>query len=256
MRTLLRSIATLAIVATVFTLAPRSAWATLEIEGERLGLESPRLVMFELKFGPYKPNIDDEFSGSTGPYRDIFGDDSFLMSAVQIEVEFFQDFGTLAAGGGFGFGTTSGKSQSYDGSTSSESTSLYLMPFNLSLSYHLDIFAVRWNVPLVPYVRAGIDYVVWWTTDGLGDVSDWAATDTSSVRPGRGGVWGWHVSAGLKFLLDVLAPGMAHTFDQEVGVNNSYIFAEFVHLVADDFGSGDSLRVGDSTFLFGLAFEF
>ena len=217
--------------------------------------ESPRRFLLELKFGPYRPNIDDAFSGSKTPYRDYFGDDSFLLSAVQFEVEFYQDAGTLSAGVGMAFGSVSGTGKLADGSASSESTDLFLMPLNLSLSYHLDIFAEWWSVPLVPFVRGGFDYVVWWTTDGLGDVSDWAASQNASTKVGYGGVWGWHVGGGLKLLLDVMAPGMAKTFDTEIGVNNSYLFAEVVHLVADDFGAGDSLKLGDTTFLFGLAFQ-
>jgi hypothetical protein len=224
------------------------------VSDDLLGAESPRWIMLELKFGPYRPAIDDEFDGE-GPYERIFGSDNFLLSALQIEFEFLKDYGTASAGVGLAFGMAKGKGLTADGTTGNDSTSLYLLPLNLSVSYHLDIFTRRWSVPLVPFVRAGFDYVVWWTTDGLGDVSDWAATRDSGTKPGYGGVWGWHVGGGLKLHLDVLAPTMAHTFDIEVGVNDSYLFAEVIHLVADDFGSGRSIRLGDTTFLFGLAFE-
>jgi len=224
------------------------------ISDEHLGEESPRWVMLELKFGPYKPAIDDEFAGE-GPYRRVFGSDNFLLTALQAEVEWLKDYGTASAGVGIGIGVADGKGLTGDGVQGNDGTSLYLLPLNLSVSYHLDIFSRWWSVPLVPFVRAGFDYVVWWTTDGLGDVSDWAATQDSGVKPGYGGVWGWHVGGGLKLHLDILAPTMAKTFDIEVGVNDSYLFAEVLHLVADDFGSGDSIRLGDTTFLFGLAFE-
>ena len=238
--------------ALVLALAP-TAHAEV-ISDDLMGGHSPRYVLFELKFGPYKPNVDQEFSGAT-PYKDIYGDDSFLMSAVQLEYLVYQGWGTVGVGGGLGFGTVGGKALLSTGGTARDGTDLYLMPLNISVSYHLDFLAERWSIPLVPYVRAGFDYVVWWTTDGVGDVSDWAETTTSSTRPGYGGVWGWHVAGGIKFLLDFLAPSMARIFDVEVGVNNTYLFAEFMHLVADDFGQGDSLRLGDSTFLFGIAFE-
>ena len=224
------------------------------ISDDLMGGHSPRYVLFEIKFGPYKPNIDQEF-GSAAPYKDIYGDDSFLLSAIQLEYEVYQGWGTIGVGGGMAFGTVGGRSLLTGGGSARDSTDLYVMPFNVSVSYHLDFLAERWSIPLVPYARAGFDYVVWWTTDGLGDVSDWAASQDSSVRPGYGGVWGWHVSGGLKLLLDILAPTMAQVFDIEVGVNNTYLFAEVLHLVADDFGQGKSLRLGDTTFLFGIAFE-
>lgn len=238
----------------VFALGLARPAAARIISDDILGEESPQWILLELKFGPYQPDIDSEFDGN-GPYETMFGNDSFLLSAIQLEFEFFKDWGVASAGAGLGFGFSDGKSLLSDGTQGTESTSLYLLPLNISLTYHLDIFAKRWSVPLVPYVRAGFDYVVWWTTDGLGDVSDWAADADSSVRPGYGGVWGWHVAGGVKLLLDVIAPSMAHTFDIEIGVNNSYLFAEFLYLSADDFGSGDSLNLGDATFLFGLAFD-
>lgn len=240
----------------LFAALARPAAARIIGEDQLLGTESPRWVLLELKFGPYKPAIDDEFSGGgEGPYERVFGSDSFLLSSLQVEIEFLKDYGMASAGVGLAFGSADGKSLVSDGTKGSEGTTLYLLPLNLSVSYHLDIFARRWSVPLVPFFRCGFDYVVWWTTDGLGDVSDWAAAEDSSVRPGYGGVWGWHVGGGLKFHLDILAPTMAKTFDTEIGVNDSYLFAEVLHLVADDFGAGDSIQLGDTTFLFGLAFE-
>lgn len=232
----------------------RGAAAQADIH-DRLGGDSPRSLMFELKFGPYQPNIDSEFDGSGGPYHDLFGGDDLLLSTLQVEYEFYQTWGCLAAGVGIGYSGASGKGLMSGGTKATEATSLHLIPMNASLSYHLDIFATRWSVPLVPYVRVGFDYVLWWTTDGLGDVSDWAADEDSSTRPGYGGVWGWHVGGGLKLLLDIIAPTMARTFDIELGVNNTYLFGEVLYLSADDFGSGDSLRLGDLTFAFGIAFE-
>ncbi len=221
---------------------------------------SPRRFLLEVKFGPYLPEVDSEFKRAR-PFKDVFGSSSVLMTQLGFEVQFFQAVGSLAVGFGVGFSNVSGHSlTSYDpyagdAVRGSDESDLYVMPFMLSLVYRFDYLAERFSVPLVPYVKAGFDYVVWWATDDNGDISDWAS-GSGKTRLARGGVWGWHAGAGLAFLLDVFAPTMAATFDIEVGVNNSFLFAEYVYLGADDFGQGNSIRLSDGTFLFGIAFEF
>jgi hypothetical protein len=49
---------------------------------------------------------------------------------------------------------------------------------------------------------------------------------------------------------------MAQTFDVEMGVNTTLLFAEYVFSWIDDFGSKKSWDLGSRTFLVGIAFEF
>ena len=49
---------------------------------------------------------------------------------------------------------------------------------------------------------------------------------------------------------------MARAFDLDMGVNNSYLFAEYLSATIDDFGDRNSLHLGDDTVFFGVAFDF
>ena len=133
--------------------------------------------------------------------------------------------------------------------------SMNIMPFTIQLVYRFDWLAQKYKVPLVPHLKAGFDYYLWWIENGVGDVAN-KPTSTGANQYGRGGTWGGHVSVGLAFLLDVMAPKMAQTFDVDVGVNNSYIFFEYVWSWVNDFGTSSSMDLSSGMFVGGLAFEF
>ena len=44
-------------------------------------------------------------------------------------------------------------------------------------------------------------------------------------------------------------------FDADSGVNNSYLFVNYMRTEADDFGSKTSWSLSDTTTLFGIGFE-
>jgi hypothetical protein len=204
----------------------------------------------EIKFGPYKAAIDEEFSGSANPFSDIYGDSSVLMGIAEVDFQFWRGVGSLAVGGSIGYARDIGTSIIQGTNTkSNDETSFNVVPMQLSLIYHFDYLAERYSVPLVPFVKVGLDYWVWWFRDASDEVAQVGGSD------GQGGTFGWHWSAGLKILLDWIDSDTATSFDNEFGVNNSYIFAEFLWADVDDFGASDSLRVGDHTFFFGLSFE-
>ena len=135
------------------------------------------------------------------------------------------------------------------------SVQLLDMPLRLSLIYRFDALPREWSIPFVPYARVGLSGYIWWIESAAG-VATYRNPDTGELDEGRDITLGWHAALGLQFLLDALAPAMSRAFDAQTGVNNSYIFAEFLHASVDNFGSDESIRLGDSTFLFGMAFEF
>jgi hypothetical protein len=215
---------------------------------------SPQWFAVELKFGPYKPDVDTEFGriGGGGPYRDVFGRKLRLMTQLTFDVQFLKKHGTLGVGGTMGIFAAQGKALLESGETSSDTTSLNVIPMILQLVYRWDYAAKRWNVPLVPYVRAGVVYAFYWITQGSGNL----ARFPSSGNKAHGGVWGYQINVGLAFLLDSLEPSSAKKLDSEMGVNHTYLFCEFVHSGIDDFG-GDRLRLGMKySLLAGLTAEF
>lgn len=216
--------------------------------------ETPRSMMLELHGGGYTPDVDSELSGAT-PWQDTFGSGSMTMLRIHLDYQLWQDFGTIAIGAGAGYGWIDGKALDDEGEATEDEVGFNLAPLTLSVVYRWDWAAVRHGFPLVPYVKAGLTGAFWWTTDAKNNISNTRGPD-GEAREGSGLTLGWHVAGGLMFLLDVFSAGMAAGFDNEAGVNNSYLFVEYLHSSLDDFGSGESLVLTDSALSFGLAFEF
>src|SRR5579862_2735070 len=66
---------------------------------------SPRAWNFELRFGPYRPDVDSEFAdrGSTArPYAQTFGSSRHLMTELEIDRQVLHRGGTWAVGVGIG----------------------------------------------------------------------------------------------------------------------------------------------------------
>lgn len=214
---------------------------------------SPRWFAVELKFGPYKPDVDKEFGSAAQPYRDIFGKGLGVMSQATFDFEFLKKHGVLGVGGTLGFFTRSGKALLADGTASGDYTDLFLMPLVLQLVYRWDYLAERWRVPIVPYVRAGIVYALWWVTAGDGNLARFG----DGGKKAYGGTWGYQINAGLSLLLDLLEPGSSKRLDSETGINHFYLFAEFVHSRIDNFGASDKMRLGMNIgMLAGITVEF
>lgn len=214
-----------------------------------------RSMMLELHVGPYDPAIDEQFVTAT-PYDDVFGDEGVVLFGFHLDRQLFQSFGSLGLGGGLRYGWVDGKALADDGTKSKDETTLHLLPVQLSLVYRLDVAAVRWDVPFVPYAKGGLTYALWWVTNGRDEIAN-AYDQDGNGRVGAGGTLGWHFAAGLQLLLDWLDGSAAQELDNESGVNNSYLFAEWSLNSVNDFGSATSMELSDRGALsFGLMFEF
>jgi len=238
---------------------PRSEEISTEQRGD---YRTPREWAFELRFGPYAPDVDSEFSGSAAPYKTIFGSKRHLMSQLELDWQFFQTFGSLAAGVVIGYYNESAKAFTADATgacvldskgacvRSGDDTSLRLIPIAALLVYRWDVAAQQWKIPLVPYAKLGLNYTFWGITNGNGNVPDYEGGH------GSGGTAGWQAAAGMSLMLDILDPDAARGLDMETGVNHSYVFFEWNHVDASGLGMSNKLHVGDSRWVIGLMFEF
>jgi hypothetical protein len=231
---------------------------------------SPQRFEFEIKFGPYSPDVDRNHEGDgPGAYESIFGETNSrgeaidepkpgLMTALAFEWQF------VNFGGPFLLGTQIGyfrdKAQALvaapeDGASTVRSAAdtarFHVMPVSLSIGYRFEYLADRFRVPIVPYGKFGVAYGFWWSTDGNKEVSVNAAGEK-----GRGGTWGWQVNAGGMLRLDVFDVNNALDLDRNTGINHAYVFGEFQLIRLDDFGKERGVNVGDATWLLGLAIEF
>ena len=215
--------------------------------------ESPRMFQLEIKFGPYWPSYIDN-KNPAKPYQKIFGEGPNLMSQLQFDYILWPTkVGTLSIGVGAGFWQNCGKGVIViPGSgiqSSSDTTVFNIVPLMLDFTYRFDWFALQKNIPLMPYLKLGLDGYIWWVTNGSGNIAQY------KNYSGWGARYGWHVGAGLGFLLDFIDKETANDFDQSVGVNNTYLIFEWVYSQVNNFNSR-GFNLSSSTFLAGILFEF
>jgi hypothetical protein len=207
---------------------------------------SPREWNVELRFGPYRPNVDSEFADrgqSARPYEEVFSNSRHLMTQLEIDHHLLHRGGTWAAGVGIGHFNVTAAALSQDlQSRSGDTTSLRLIPLSAVLVYRADTLRERWGSPIVPYAKMGLDCTLW-------RISDTSQSDIS------GRTFGWHAAAGLTVDLSPLDPSAAEEMDRESGVNQTALFIEVARYSLDGFGSGDALHVGDTTWFAGLMLE-
>lgn len=224
------------------------AYGGLEKRGR---YESSQSAAAEIRFGPYRPKIDNEFGG-TGPFEQTFGDGTRYLIGFEVDWQLLRipGFGSLGPGFGWGFTSFTANAPFSDGSgLSAQQTSLTIMPMYLVGVLRVDVLAKDVDIPIVPYAKLGLGYALWWVSSG----SD-TATDASGAK-GQGSSFGWQYALGLSLLLDFFDESAAIELDNATGVNNSYFFVEWLNSDLSGFGGG-RMNVGTSTWMLGLAVEF
>ena len=211
--------------------------------------DDARSSALQFTVADYAPRIDDQFSSSPGPYEQVFGNDGSLMFEVGWEGHILDDVGALTAGLSIGYWSVEGSAILQSGSTGADTTKLQMLPISGQLSYHFDMFAEQY-FPLAPIVRLGVDYYLWRVLDGSDEVASFSAGNEA-----QGATYGWHGTIGVHVLLDFFAPDMAIAFERNAGVYNTFLIAEYRYSQIDEFGSATSFRLGDDSFVFGLALE-
>ncbi|NMO20964.1 hypothetical protein HPC49_28165 [Pyxidicoccus fallax] len=218
------------------------------MQPEDLSLQSPRSGAVQFKLGGYKPLVDDEEGLTGSPYKDTFGDESMLLFEAELQRFFYQGVGTAGVGLSAGYAEKYAPARLASGAEAAEQTALKVVPINLNLFYKFDYAAFEWGIPFVPYGKMGLIYTPWWVNKG---------EERESV-PGRkasGAEWGWNATGGIAFMLDVLEPRFARDFDSDLGVNHSYLFAEYTYADVNNFGGG-GLDLSSRRWMFGLALDY
>jgi hypothetical protein len=216
---------------------------------------SPQSFAVEVKFGPYRPDVDSEFDvggvDKRTPYKDYFGNGRHLLSQVEFDWQLFHKFGSLGAGVGVGFFSVTGVATLPTGKPSGDTSNFRVAPFSISAIYRFDHFLETRDIPVVPYGKLGLDWAYWQITDGNGEI----AKDMMG-NSARGGTFGWHASAGVALVLDFLDPDAARDFDADLGVNHTALTFEYSHADISGLGQSARLHVGDTTWALGLLLEF
>jgi hypothetical protein len=202
----------------------------------------------ELRFGPYSPNVDQEFSGAT-PFADTFGDGTRFLFGFEVDwlPLVLPRIARIGPGIGVGYTKMSGNARLDDGSgqRADQETSLAIAPFYLVAVGRVDVLARNTPVPLSPYVKAGLGYAFWWASDG----DDTARSDGIV---GRDASYGYHLALGAALglgFLDLEGGGSMEAQDASV-------FFEWYLSELSGFGSGNQMNVGTSTWTLGLGVQF
>ncbi len=223
------------------------------VVGATTRMESPKNQMLEIKLGSIRPLIGEEDGLSGDPYEDAFGSSGMLLLELEMERYFYQGIGTAGVGFSVGYAEKYGRAQVIDGSgnitgDAAEATGLMVLPLRLHAVYRFDWAALKFNIPFVPYAKAGLAATPWWVSKG-GELEQVGEQKAIGTRFGYAG------TLGISFLMDFLEPRLARDFDSDLGVNHSYLFAEFTYADVNNFGR-DGLNLSTRHWMFGLALEF
>jgi hypothetical protein len=209
--------------------------------------ESPRAWNFELRFGPYYPDTDTEFSDRgqpARPFAEVFGTHKGLMFGLEIDHHLSHRGGSWAIGLGASYYSVTAAALSADQTTrTGDETGIHLLPLTVLAVYRADLLRTRFGWPLIPYAKLGLGCGVWWLSD------------TSKTSSTVGTTFGWDAAGGVSLDLSFIDPESVRAMDQETGVNRFTLFFEVAHLALDGFGSSSVLRVGDTTWIGGLMIE-
>lgn len=259
--------------------APSIAGAqTFELFGpdsSRSRHESTQNFLVELRGGPWYPDVDAEFNGRATPFADMFGTTDRLLLGAELDWQFLRinPIGSLGLGVGAGYTSASAvapltqnpmpAAASWERPSDGQQTSLQVIPGYAVAVVRIDVLSRRTVIPLVPYVKYGVGYAYWWITNGdtlsrrsLTLSPGATAGDSDLGQAATGGSLGTHFAAGLMLRLDVFEPAVQRAWDQQMGVNHSYVFAEYVRSDLGGLGSRPQLRLGTETWNVGLAMEF
>lgn len=267
---------------------PSNDWRQADRHDVLQQKENKPAFAFEIRLGPYLPNIDAEFGGAKTPFADVFGVDcdtpldANTKPSVNPRVYFGIEFdalplripyvGMFGLGVGWGYtqfsnralfsasATTTSSSGSVLPNCSQQKTSLMIMPMHASLVLRVDELMRRTRIPIVPYGKAGVGFSFWRASTDAGtercsaDSSNPAAAAACMVeRTGMGWSPSMHFALGGMLALNFIDPRSSARLDETTGVRHVYLFGEWY---SDTISlSSKTLRVGASSWVAGLAMD-
>lgn len=147
----------------------------------------------------------------------------------------------------------------YSDCTSGDTDKFNVVPIALMFIYRFDVLSKRFRVPLIPYVKVGLAYYVWWFGNSDSFSSQYSVTGSDGAtqsRPAAGGSFGVVLHPGLAIDLSAIDPRAARAIDQEIGLNRVAAFVELDAALVNGFGQGRAMNLSDTTLSAGLSFEF
>ncbi len=211
---------------------------------------------FGLRLGPFTPSIDDDRFASPGPYERMFGSGSW-MPAIDLHRLFATRIGQVGAGVSVGYFSKTALAYvpGTDMRAEGNENTLRIIPFEATAIWRATGIDDRWGVPLVPYLRGGLGYSLWWVRRPDGDLAKACPPDFTNCDRAIGGSLGLVGAAGLAIRAEGIDPSAARSM-RDSGLEHAGFYAEVVMAWVDGFGSAKKLSLGDTTWFAGIDFEF
>ena len=205
----------------------------------------------ELRFSPYRPQIDDDPSLAGKPFESNFGTVPRFFLGVELDWQTLRipHVGTIGPGLGVGYVGMTRPVQTVSGRASGDETSLSIYPLWAVAVLRGDAVWRDLGIPLVPYAKAGVGMALW-------RASNTGGTAVQGNVSGKGHSVGTNFALGVSLALDALDPGASRNMDNATGINNTYLYLEAYWLSLNGLGQTNALHVGTNTWAAGLAFEF
>lgn len=199
----------------------------------------PPRFEFELRLGPYKPNVANS-SAVHDVYDKVYTDKSMfagrpLMLGAETDWYFLRTAGLLGLYGRVGWWHADGPTRlcrdannviircddSNFGTSEKgvDHATLTIIPVSVGLVYRMDLLKRRFGIPLLFSAKAGLDYHLWWAKSGS-DASKYKG------KPARGGTLGYSAALGAAFSLSGLQSKSSFSSSRS-GVSEYYLFAEY-----------------------------
>jgi hypothetical protein len=229
--------------------------------------DDPSLVTWHagIRIGPYVPEIDKQLGMDPGPYEQMFGG-YYMLTMLDVDRIVWTDFGQVGIGLSLGYMQKHARAFTVDSLPSddprargSDINKFRLIPMALTATYRFTWLDDEYGIPVVPYVRGGLAYYLWWVSVANGSLAQ-VCTDGSmdpdcSSTKALGGSLGVQGSIGLAVRAERIDPSTANSMRLS-GIQHVGIYGELSLAKVDGFGSESKLSVGDRTWFAGINFEF
>jgi hypothetical protein len=236
-----------------------------EQQDEEAALADQDLVKWHvgLRFGPYTPDIDKQFGMDPGPYSEMFGGYQVL-PMLDIDRIVWRGVGQLGFGGSIGYmqKTANAWADPVPGEdrmrSAGDENTFRLWPLVATAVYRFTWLDDNYGIPVIPYVRGGISYYIWWmSTNGKTSEACWDGTNTPDCDADKayGATIGVQGSIGLAIRAERVDAAAASAMRQG-GIQHAGFYGELQMGKVDGFGSEFKLSVGDTTWFAGVNFEF
>lgn len=238
-------------------------WEEQQEEDARVADEDLVKWHVGLRLGPYIPDIDKQFGMDPGPYAEMFGGYQIL-PVLDIDRILWTGFGQLGVGGSIGYMQKSAKAWASPTPgedrmrSSGDENTFRLFPIAATVVYRFTWLDDNYGIPVVPYVRGGLSYYIWWMrTNGKTSTACWDGSDTPDCDADKalGATIGVQGSIGIAIRAERVDAAAA-TSMRAGGIQHAGFYGELSLAKVDGFGSEYKLSVGDATWFAGVNFEF